>query len=126
MYVDDSGKPDKRLRNNKFFGLSAVIINECNWKQINFKIARLKRKLSISEIHTRNIYCREKEFQHLNKNPEKSHNILEQIFNMIANFDITLISFHLMLIDSHNSTVVLHFGCSYFKLNNSLLIFINC
>ena len=92
MYVDDSGKPDKRLRNNKFFGLSAVIINECNWKQINFEIARLKRKLSISEIHTRNIYCREKEFQHLNKNPEKSHNILEQIFNMIANFDITLIS----------------------------------
>jgi hypothetical protein len=92
MYVDDCGKPNKSHRKNKFFGLSAVIINECDWDINNLLVKNLKYSLSIPEIHTRHIYLREKEFQYLNKSPKISYDILEKVFNLISKMKVTLIS----------------------------------
>ena len=92
IYVDDCGKPEKRHRKNRFFGLSAVIINECDWDSTNTSLINLKETLSISEIHTRNIYRREKEFQYLNATPSRSLHILEKVFETIANLNIILVS----------------------------------
>ena len=92
MYVDDCGKPEKIHRNNKYFGLSAVIIKDRDWNKIDFEISKLKQDLEIDEINTRNIYQMEKEYQPLNQNPERSREILEKIFDKIAELDVVLIS----------------------------------
>jgi len=92
IYVDDCGKPERIHRHNKYFCLSAVIVNECDWDEVNEVIKETKQSLKIKEIHTRNIYRREKEFQYLNQNPVFSCRIMENIFNIISKLNITLIS----------------------------------
>lgn len=92
IYIDDCGKPEKSHRKNKFFGLSAVIINECDWDETNTHIINLKETFSIPEIHTRNIYHREKEFLYLNETPQKGNFILENVFDTISKLNIILVS----------------------------------
>jgi hypothetical protein len=92
VYVDDSGKPQQIYRHNKYFCLSAVIICERDWLDIDTEIVRVKNRYNISEIRTRNIYTMEKEFSYLKMNPDQRYIILGDIFSMISKLNVILIT----------------------------------
>ena len=92
IYVDDSGKPEETYRSNLYFCLSAIIVCEQDWKALDDAINQLKYRHSISEIHTRNLYTGTKEFNYLSQYPETRIRILGDIFSLIAQSDITLVS----------------------------------
>ncbi len=90
IYTDDSGSPDKTSY-TKYFCLSAVIVCERDWNDIEIKINEIKSRYSLPEIHTRNLFRRKKEFVHI-KDDSQVCKIIGEIYSLISKFDITLIS----------------------------------
>lgn len=91
IYVDDSGKPEKRFGTN-YFCLSAIIVNDRKWTAIDKKIEELKTSYSIEEIHTREIDKMNGKFGYLNRNPIQRVQILGDIYSLISQIDVVLIS----------------------------------
>lgn len=92
IYVDDCGKPQEAYRHNSYFCLSAVVVHERGWKDIDNSIINLKNKHGINNIHTRDMYRMEKEFSYLNNNPDQRFDILGDIFSLISRINVKLIS----------------------------------
>ncbi len=103
IYVDDCGKPEQRFRNNRYFCLSAVILYDKDWRNVDAEIEALKKQRGIPEIHTRNIFRMEKEFVNLQTRPLQRLFILGGIFSLIARLNVTLIS---SIIDKENTQMM--------------------
>jgi len=91
IYVDDSGR-SHRKSGSEYFCQSTIIVNERNWADIDTKIEELKRRYSINEIHTRDIDKMDKGFVYLLKNPILRQQILGDIFSLISQIEVVLIS----------------------------------
>jgi Protein of unknown function (DUF3800) len=69
-----------------------VIVCEQNWNQIDCEIISLKQKYGIPEIHARNIYMMDKEFDYLHYDPSVRLQILQDVFTLISKIEVTLVS----------------------------------
>jgi hypothetical protein len=91
IYVDDSGKSEKSSGTN-YFCLSAIIVSERKWTEIDKKIEELKKRYAIEEIHTRDIDKMVRKFGYLNHNPKLREQILGDIYSLISQTEVVLIS----------------------------------
>jgi hypothetical protein len=89
LYVDESGTPYQSDK-GQYYGLSTVIINDEDWKIIDNAIEDLKKRHSIREIHTREIYLLTRAYSHLTDANARS--ILGDVFSLIASINVKLIS----------------------------------
>jgi len=94
IYIDESGKPPFTDPEN--YVLSAVIVHESEWEDINLAVNNLKKTIiphedpSDFEIHVRDILRGSEAFHGFSI--AKRHKIMENIGDLIGNSQCTLIS----------------------------------
>lgn len=81
-------------RRDTVFGLGALVISERNWNKIDCDMEKLKAvhfgASSTLEIHTREIFKREKQFSHFIKT--QSEAILGDVYSLISSANLTLLT----------------------------------
>lgn len=94
MYVDDSGTTSYKDQSELYI-LSGVIVHKNNVKHIKnaicqYKIDNFVEKYIDAEIHTHDIFKSREEFTNISK--EIKYDLLDKLYDTIANMNITTIS----------------------------------
>lgn len=94
MNIDDAGSFNTKDK-SRYYILSGVIVNESDYKPIKTKVHQFKldnfhQDYIDSEIHVHDIYKGKMSFSSLKL--EQKYSILENLYNLISNLPITVIS----------------------------------
>ncbi len=95
-YTDESGVPHGGKREGKFFILSAVMVEDSHWNEINADIIKIKQKHfpdidpDVLEIHMYDILQSKKEYVGITI--ERRDAFLTDIFNIFKNHELAVIS----------------------------------
>lgn len=94
-YVDESGKPDMRDQSEEFV-LSAIVVNETNWRSVDKEVRKLKKRYFPEknpdevEIHMKTLAHHGPPFNVLSLKMQKE--LIYDIAGLISNIDCTIVS----------------------------------
>jgi uncharacterized protein DUF3800 len=100
MYVDESGCTN--INDGRYFVISGVIINECNFDDIKsdialYKYLNFKDEYKGAEIHVYNIWQGKPPFNRIDKPTKKK--LLDKLYKLLYNLPFTIVS---VVINKHS------------------------